>query len=313
MPDILFLPDAEIRRCAISASAVTEAVETVLLEKAAGRAVTARGMAFKGAAPPAFHAKGGLSGNLAVLKWYGYRPENEADGLPAYWPLILLNDRQTGMPVAVMDGRWLSGLRTAAISAVAARRLADPGSRVLAFVACGAQARSHFEVLRSIFPVDTVFAVSRRRDTAERFAADMREQGCHAAADDAEQAIARADIVVTSVPVRNRDGMLDARWLKPGAFVSMVDLGWSWRRETLAALDLMVTDDLDQGGGASGFNCDRSIEIDLPALLRGNCPGWRPGNRTALIFSGTGLADAAVAALVLEQAREQGLGRLLRL
>ena len=90
----------------------------------------------------------------------------------------------------------------------------------------------------------------------------------------------------------------------------MPDLGHGWRRATLASLDLVVTDDLDQGGGASGFNCDRPVTLDLPSLLSNAALGRRePAERIGFLFSGTGLADAAVAALVHERAQTLGFGR----
>jgi len=86
----------------------------------------------------------------------------------------------------------------------------------------------------------------------------------------------------------------------------MVDLGHSWRRETLSIFDIVVTDDFDQGGGASGFNFDGVIDADLPQVVSG-------ASRAALIFSGTGLADVAVAAAVFERALERNIGTVLPL
>jgi ornithine cyclodeaminase/alanine dehydrogenase len=243
----------------------------------------------------------------------GYYPENAEDLLPSFWPLICLNDIRNGMPVAVMDGRAISHVRTAAITAVAAKRRAGVNSRCIGFIACGNQAKAHLEILRSLFEIDLVRAYSRRLHTAEQFCEMAEQAGCRAIATaDPKQAIADADIIVTSAPTRATPEFLDAAWLKPGAFVSMVDLGWSWKRESLSALDFVLTDDVEQGGGAAGFNFDGQIAVDIPSILA-KPPALPPHARSALIFSGSGLADVAVAELVLRKAQEMALGKSLAL
>ena len=90
--------------------------------------------------------------NLAGMKWFGVVPDNPARGLPSVVSLIALNDLVTGQPVAVMDGNWVTGARTAAMTAAAAKPLAPPDAETIAFIGCGTQARSHALFLRNVLP-----------------------------------------------------------------------------------------------------------------------------------------------------------------
>jgi ornithine cyclodeaminase/alanine dehydrogenase len=311
---LLYLSRADVVACEIDYAETIAAVEASFLAKASGQARAQPKTTLQATGRGAFHAKGGVVDRYAALKWYGYFPDNQAAGRPDFQPLILLNDAGTGLPLAVMDGTWISEVRTAAISAVAAKRLARPDARRLGFVACGAQARSHFEALAAVFDIASVQAFSRRPETAEAFAAWIRSTGCDASAtDDPRRAVSDVDVVVTSVPhVALAESFLDAGWAAPGTFITMVDLGYSWRRETLPVLDLIMTDAFDPGGGVSGLNLDARPAADIADLVSGKVPGRRgPNERTALIFSGTGLADAAVARLAYERAIERGVGLFL--
>lgn len=311
MPTIRYLSRADVLACALSSRDAVTAIEGAFVEKRLGKARTMGSLVTPAGDGGAFHAKGGIVEGFAALKWFGYFPGNDQRGLRDFIPLIMLNETRSGQPVAIMDGTWISEVRTAAITAVAAERLARPTASRVGFVACGAQARSHFEMLQDRFDLKQVRAWSRRRATAEAFAAWVRSKGCEAiATDEPRDAVSEVDIVVSSVPhVSLKESFLDARWLAPGAFVSMVDLGWSWHRESLASLDFVVTDDFDQGGGASGLNFDGPFAADLPGLsLDTAVRSRKPEDRAALIFSGTGLADVAVARLIYERACRSDIG-----
>src|SRR5262245_65826622 len=77
-------------------------------------------------------------------------PRNPERGLPSINSLVTLLDGNTGVPLAVMDGNWITAVRTAGVSAVAAKRLARPDSSIAAFVGCGVQARTHADALAAV-------------------------------------------------------------------------------------------------------------------------------------------------------------------
>src|SRR4029077_10448598 len=131
--------------------------------------------------------------NAMGVKLVSFSPGNAATEVPTHLAMVLLFRPDTGEPLAVMDGRLITEMRTAAVSAAATRRLAAPNSHVLALLGSGVQAAAHLEVLRLVRPIDEVRVWSRTPAHAERFAA---AHGATAMA--AEQAVRGADIVVTA-------------------------------------------------------------------------------------------------------------------
>ena len=152
---------------------------------------------------------------------------------------------------------------------------------------------------------------------APRFAGEVRALGlwCETCAS-ARAAVAVADIVVSSVPAAPGFApFLDGAWLKPGVFVSMVDLGRSWKRETIRDLDVMATDDRVQSRmlAADGKLAHAGPwPADLTDLVAGSHPGRTdPDERTGFVFAGLALADLAVAALAYRRALAAGIGTRL--
>lgn len=314
--DILYLSNADIEGCGLSLSQVEEAVEAMFAAKAAGSAVMKPKLALRPPGRALFLASPGAleTPPYAGIKWVGVAG-NEGRGLPHIAGLILLSDVETGMPLAVMDARWVTAVRTAAITAVAARRFARPDSAAIGFIACGLQARAHLAALRPHFPIARVRAYSRRLETAEAFASEVRGQGLEAeAVADARAAVDGMDLVITTTPVVPRtEPFLDAGWLAPGSFAGLVDLGVSWISETLAGLDRVVTDDRAQAG-SEGLAYKKPYDGEVADLVSGQLPARRSATeRTALVFAGLGLADVAVAAAVYERAAEAGAGQRLPL
>jgi ornithine cyclodeaminase/alanine dehydrogenase len=314
--DILYLCNADIEACGLDLGAVDAAVEGMFAAKAAGSAAMKPKLALHTPDRALFLASPGVmeSPPYAGVKWVGVAG-NEARGLPHIAGTIVLSDAETGMPVAIMDARWITGVRTAAISAVAAKRLARPDSASIGFVACGLQARCHLAALRPHFPIAKVHAFSRRLTTAEAFAEEVAALGLEAeAVDDPRAALEGMDIVISSTPVVPRTKpFLDAAWLAPGSFTSMVDLGLSWISGSLTGLDRVVTDDISQAGSEK-LAYPKPYDGEVADLVAGTVSGRGSAEeRTALVFAGLGLADVAVGAAVYECAVAKGIGRVLPL
>jgi len=312
--DLLYLCDADIQATGLSLAEVEAAVEAVLAAKAAGRAAMKPKLSLHAPGGALFLASAGVLSEPAYggVKWVGVA-DAATSGLPHIAGTVLLNDAASGMPVAILDARWITGVRTAAITAVAARRLARPESARIGFIACGLQARAHLAALRLHFPLTTLRAYSRRLSTAQNFAEEARAQGLAAeTVADPRDAVAGMDIVISSTPVVPRtEPFLDAAWLEAGSFAGMVDLGLSWISESLPALDLVVTDDIAQAG-SERLAYTEPYHGEVAGLVAGNLPGRaNAAQRNALVFAGLGLADVAVAAAVYERARERGIGRAL--
>jgi ornithine cyclodeaminase/alanine dehydrogenase len=256
-----------------------------------------------------FHAMPAAIPNLAAgVKWVAGAASNARRGLPHVHALLILSDPQTGAPIGVLEAGYLTGLRTAAITLLAARHLARRDSRRLALVGCGLQARTHLDALRSEFPIESVALAGRTPESVRRFADTARADGL--AADtyaDANAALEAADIVVSSVPAApGLAGFLDAAALPAGALAAMVDLGRSWRAETTGAFDRSFTDDARQSRELSANNptfAAMRFTGDLGGLLDGSVPGrCRARERLAFLFPGVALADLVAGHLVLARA-----------
>ncbi len=311
---LLVLSDADIVALNIGAADVNDSVRAVFEAKANGRASTAQPLHFKVDAQLDFKAKGGalFDAGLAAVKWYGFAGGNAERHLPYFIPVIVLNSFPAGLPVALLDGHWISAVRTAAISAVAARTLARPDSSSVGFIAAGLQARSHLDALRAQFPIRRVVAYSRSGESARRFAEHARSLGLEASATtDPREAVEHHDIVVSSVP-RSTDHahFLDARRLAPGTFVAMADGGRVWSRESIGAFNVIATDDVDPVTGRSveALDYEGPVAAELSQLIAGKHPVPTANALRGFAFAGSGLADVAVAALVYQRALAAGVG-----
>src|SRR5438270_13279883 len=121
-----------------------------------------------------------------------FYPPNAEKGIATHMALIVLNDKETGEPLAVMDGRLITEMRTAAVSAAATKLLAPKNSKVLAILGSGVQARSHVEALRLVRNFEEIRVWSQTKEHAQRFA---KEIGATAMSD--EGAVRGADVIVT--------------------------------------------------------------------------------------------------------------------
>ena len=311
---IRYLSRHDVERLAVSTREIADRLETLLVAERADDAWEA---------PKSSIAPGGgrfslalLSAarepSLSVLKTVGLSPDNAARGLPHIGGVIVVHEGASGLPIAILDAEHITAVRTAAISLVAARRLARAESRSIGFIGCGVQAGSHLDALASELPIEHIVAFSRRRESAEALCARARAAGIAGrVADDAGDAMTAVDIVVSSIP--DQPGLrpfLDAGRLAPGAFAIGVDLGRSWMSETFSAFDRVAVDDLRRHADTP-LVTTVPVDTDLVTLI-GESRRTDRGARTAFMFRGVGLGDLAAASICLDRARDLGIGVMLQ-
>ncbi|MCG7757314.1 MAG: ornithine cyclodeaminase family protein [Nitrosomonas sp.] len=241
-------------------------------------------------------------------------PDNPKHGLASINSLVTLLDSRSGLPLAVIDGNWVTAVRTAGLSAVAAKWLARPDASVAAFIGCGVQAHSHLQALAALFPLKRIHAFGRGTGSRDAFCRSVEKMGLTAAASQtAQEALRDADVIVTSVTLSPQlVPFLDARWLKPGAFVTMTDLAAPWLAESMAAFDRIIVDDLEQEASMPKPLVDPAlVRGDLTGLVTGDAAGrCAADERTAFVFRGLALGDLAVAGLAYQRACECSQGTL---
>jgi ornithine cyclodeaminase/alanine dehydrogenase len=258
--------------------------------------------------------------NAVGMKWVGGYPENYRRTLPYITGLIVLNDVETGVPIAVMDCAWITAKRTGAATAVAARLLARPESRTVGVLGCGVQGRSNLEALTVTFTLKTVRAFDVDRATRESYAREMSTQCGLDVVPVAEprDAVAGCDIVVTAGPILRRPhATIQRGWFAEGSFASLVDFDSYWHPDALREVDKFCTDDepqLEHYRHMGYFQHIPPIHADLGELVSGRRPGREtPQERTMACNLGLALDDIATAPLVYQRALKEGVGTWLPL
>ncbi|HEX6117959.1 MAG TPA: ornithine cyclodeaminase family protein [Dongiaceae bacterium] len=248
---------------------------------------------------------------IVATKALVLNPRNAERGLPTLNSLIALLDGETGLPIAVVDGNWVTAKRTAGLSAVAARRLARADSATVAFIGCGVQARGHLEALSDLFPLREIRAFGRGNRNRDALCQLARSRGMAAMpCDIARDAVDGADMVVTTLTlVPEPVPFLDARWLKAGSFTTMTDLALPWLPETMSSFNRIIIDDLEQESKMSKPMVKSNLVAgDLTELVCGDVPGRQSaGERTTFAFRGLAVGDLAVAGLAYVRAKTIGV------
>lgn len=324
---IRYLSRADVEGAGVTMPAVIAALEIAFREKGEGRVEMPP--------KPGVHPRPDVSPDNFIhampawipaldavgMKWISGYPGNQGRGLPYITGLIVLNDPATGLPTCVMDGTWVTAVRTAGASAVSARRLARPGSTTLGVLGCGVQGVAHVDALRVVLPgLAHVRAYDPDPARTVAFARTVRERhGIEAEiVESPERAVREMDLVVTAGPIlRVPHATIRAGWLAAGSFASAVDFDSYWAPEALAELDLFTTDDRDQlehFREMGYFAAIPLIDADLGELVTGRHAGrTAPQQRTMACNLGLALDDIAVAPLVLRAAEEQSIGTILPL
>jgi ornithine cyclodeaminase/alanine dehydrogenase-like protein (mu-crystallin family) len=245
-----------------------------------------------------------------AMKSLIFNPRNRERGLPDINAVVTLLDSDTGVPLAVMDGNWVTAVRTAGLSAVAAKRLARPDASVAAFIGCGVQAHSHLQAFSALFPLREIRAFGRGAANREALCQTARKLGLSAVASEtAHEAVRDADLVITSVTFSPQLApFLDARWLQPGTFAMMIDQAAPWVADSMPAFNRIVIDDLEQEAQMPKPLVDLALVAgDLTGLVNGAVVGRRlDDEKTAFVFRGLALGDLAVAALAYQRALQSG-------
>src|SRR6266436_7799771 len=211
----LFLSEEQVRQHLHMAELIP-AMEKALIEFSGGK-VTQPVRSVINVDPP-----GGFLGLMPALtpdglglKAVTFYPPNAERGIPTHMATIFLVDPETGTPLAIMDGRLITEMRTAAVSAVATKLLAPPDAKILAILGSGVQAHSHVEALRLVKQFEEIRVWSPNSEHAERFAKEIG-----ATAVSAEEAVRGADVIVTTT--NSKTPVLKGIWLEPSSHVNAI-------------------------------------------------------------------------------------------
>lgn len=320
---LLFLSRTNIEALGLRMADIVNIVETAFKEKGKGDVemppkpgIHPVPDAFIHAMPaylPKMHAAG--------IKWVSGYPENYKRKLPYITGLIILNDPDTGVPISVMDGAWITSKRTGAATAVAAKYLARSDSRNLGILGCGSEGRSNLEALTEVLTdLEDVRAYDISPANQERYVREMTKKlGLRIrGVKNPRDAVDGSDVIVTAGPIsKHPNPAIEKSWVKDGLFACPIDFDSYWKPEAMHSMHKFLADDKEQllYYQSTGYLQDiPDIYADLADVVVGSRPG-RENSQERIMSMNLGLAieDMAVAIKVFEKAKKKGIGRWLRL
>jgi len=291
----LFLNEDQVRQHLRMADLIP-AMEKALIEFSAGKVTqpvrsvikvdVAAATGFLGLMPA--HAPDGLG-----LKAVTFYPSNAERGIPTHMATIFLVDPDTGTPLAIMDGRLITEMRTAAASAAATKLLAPTDAKILAILGSGVQARSHVDALRLVRQFGEIRVWSPTKEHAEQFAKQIGGKAMSA-----EEAVRGADVIVTTT--NSKTPVLKGAWIKTGSHVNAIGACRpDWRELDDEAMSNVVFVDSREGAlkeSGDVILAGAKIYAELGEALAGKVPS-RASETT--IFKSLGMAVEDIAAAVL--------------
>ncbi len=256
----------------------------------------------------------------AGMKWVSGYSDNFQYGLPSIMGLIVLNDNHTGQPLAVMDGGYITALRTAAVSGVSAKYLAAEDAGCLGIVGGGVQGRFNLLSLTEVLPgIEEIRIFDTNQSVLAEFLTAAKEQPslniitCASARD----VIEGADVIVTATG-HLEERVYKEKWVKDGALVLPVHTR-GWEQAMLNQVQKLVVDDWDQFnnalGGTDGYYSPLpDLYAELGQVVVGKKAGRQNSTERIINFNfGMAIHDVFMATEVLDRARAKGIGMMLPL
>jgi len=259
------------------------------------------------------------AGDLVGMKWVAGYATNVAQGLPGISAIVVVNDPETGIPTAILDGGPITAQRTAAVSGLAIQRFA-PANRAgldVALIGTGIQGHSHLPVLAHLVPGATLHVFDATPARAEAFAETALATPGIArvlVADSARAAVEPAAIVVTAAsfgPPEDRQPMTNA-WLRPDVTLVPIDYDTYCAAEVVRDAALFLVDQRDQFLYTRGTGYFTGWPDPMATIGEAIVAGTRrPEGRVVVAHLGVGLADLVFADAIVRSAIAQGRGTVL--
>jgi ornithine cyclodeaminase/alanine dehydrogenase len=320
--ELLYLTQDEVVGLGLEDGEVLELVRTALVEHGTKRYEMPAKIGLHPLRDTLMHAMPAHvpAARACGIKWASCFPENDKRGLAQTSGVLVLNDPETGWPLAVMDAIWITARRTPAVSALACEKLARGDSRVLGIIGCGVQGRGHLEVLPRALPgLEEVRLFDARPEVAEALAAAGRDGLTVRAVETVEEVVRGADVVVSATAILfEPNPLVRHEWVKEGALVLPVDFDSVWEWSTLSGADKFLVDSIEE---MEYFRTVGYLPHGLPpvhAEVGEVVAGVRPGRESddelfVDMNIGMGVEDVVVARALYDRAVERGVGRRLPL
>lgn len=261
--------------------------------------------------------------DITGVKIVNVHPDNPAKGLPTVMALVVLNSTETGAPLAVMDGTYLTDMRTGAAGGVAVKYLARKNAKTVGLVGVGNQAKKQLLAINEVRDIDEVKVISRSEKGMLAFKDEMEKTvGCDIIVKKSVKDVCDCDILVTTTP-SSKPVVMD-EWVLDGTHINAIGADAVGKQELDSKLlrrSRIIVDDIPQASHSGEINVPLSnrfiVEDDISCEIGEVIVGMRKGRRSdsdITVFDSTGLAiqDVASANLVYERALEKGVGVRLK-
>jgi len=317
-----YLTCSDLDGLGLTVEAMAGVLESAFRHKAAGEVVS----------PPMtfFHRNSGGWFNSMVCaipplgfagcKFQSGDATNPSRGLPSIQGLYVLCESAGGRMVALIDARWLTAMRTAAVGALFARREARSGAQTLGILGCGVQGRLQLQAIASAVPsLRRCVAYDTAPEIAERYQCEMADKfGIEIEISSSpEGAVRGMDIVMSSGPiVKDRRPAIQADWLVPGCLYISLDRDCYISDAAVASMNLVLSDDrealLHAQEHEAAFTSVSRVDADLTEIASGKAPTRRSqDDRVAVFVNGLGIEDLAAAIEVHRAAEAKQAGKML--
>ncbi|HSS61209.1 MAG TPA: ornithine cyclodeaminase family protein [Candidatus Limnocylindrales bacterium] len=311
MADLLYLSRAEVERL-LDIDSMLDALANAFVIFSSGKTSVPPRIAARASEHNLLGAMAGYVPGVALeSKLVSVFPANDAKGIPSHQGLIALFDEETGTPIAVMDGTYITAIRTGGAAAVATRLLARDDARVLAILGAGAQGWSHLQTFPRVRQFSEIRIASRNPERANELA-NLHPAALGVAS--FEDAVRGADVVACCTDARAP--ILSREWLQPGTHLSAVGgtFGRELDRETVDACSVFVewrgaVTNPPPAGAHELQGLDPEKVTEIGEVVAGTKPGRRSADEMTLYKStGHAVEDAATARLVYDRALAEGAG-----
>lgn len=320
---IAYLSRSDLTGLGLSMKEALEIVESVFRAHGEGKVVMP--------AKITLHFAGGLGDanampahvvplDVAGMKWAAGFWKNPGRGLPSVSAVIVLNDPETGIPMAVLEGGWITAMRTGAATGIGAKYLARRDSSILGIIGAGFQASFQIKALAEVFKLKKVIINDIVLQKAQSLAYQTSsELGVSVAVvSSAQEAVEGSDIVVTATSCSQP--IVEMEWLKRGVFVSAIGSLQEVSDDVVRRVDKVVVDSAEQtmhrGALArmyqSGKIDESRVYCELGEIVAGKMEGRiSEDERILLVPIGMGSEDVGVAGRLYEEAVRRGAGKRL--
>lgn len=259
---------------------------------------------------------------MAGTKLVNVHPANPERGLSTVMAVIILHDPKTGLPLAIMDGTWITALRTGAASAVATKYLAKKEAKTLGVVGAGFQAITQIMAISKIRKLKEILVFDIRKEAIERLERILKKEKIKIKAGTLEE-ICQKEILVTATPAK--EPIVKSEWIKPGTHINAIGADAPGKEELepeILKKAKIIVDHLEQAKHSGEINVplskgiinEKSIFGELGEIVVGKKKG-REKDDEITIFDSTGLAiqDLYTATLVYQIAKRKKIGKILKL